>query len=514
MTRITKNYLLVIILAAGIFLRLNNFDYPLVSEETNRDFIVARHIYRYQEIPLTGPNNGTLPLVGNSPVYNYLLAWLLFVRDDFMFLGILNILFQVLAVVLWYSMTMKSFGKGTGVLVAVFLSLASVFVDTAIWPWQPYVMFGFYTLATYLLFKFYLQRKMRYLMWSLVVLAFSSAIHMSVVAIWPAFFVTTFISMRLQNKKPTEYIFTAAVFIFSLFVFYSPLIFGDLFLTNSYVGIYEKLTVQGNRYFLSLAERIHLLLESLSIHNTILFLAISLGPLYLVWQKNTLQKIIYLVFWLAAASYLIVFSMIDGRFFNQHLYPVLPIFVVVISESFYKLSSVSNLTVVLKKIIIVFLALILFRGSTSQINIFKFEKLKAINNITTELSEEILKLSKDANYTNLNFFQFKVFTPQENHWFEGNMSIADAVYWLNLEKSLNYKFVTVSDYGSESGYRLLNDDRYIFLACVYYKSEVEERSDCLKRFSEENPQYTLIKKVGRTNYGQSFFLYKKYLPGS
>ncbi len=497
MKKIKRNYLFIAILAVGIFARLNNFDYPLVSEETNRDFIVARHIVKYHEMPMTGPNNGTLPLVGNSPSYSYFLGLLLFVRDDLMFLVFTNILLQVTTLILLYVLVRKIFGEGTSLIAMVFFSFANIFTSASVWPWQPYVMYVFLIWSLYLLFQFYFHERFKYLVWSEILFAFAISLHMSALGLLPAYLLTIIFLLKRQGQDGYRYFLSTIVFCISIFIFFIPTFWHNALHINSSIVLSIGFDIK---------QRLDLLFGSLSINSLFLYLNFAFIPIYLFWQKDRNQKIVFLIllFWLV--SFLVVFSILEGRFFDQHLYPVLPILVVLLSEVFNKLLSLNKPMRVIKVLMVVTLSLFLLRGSLGQINIFKFEKLKAVANITTQLSEEILTVAKKEKYSDLNFFQFKIYAPPENYWFEGNIDIADSVYWLNLEKELDYKFVKVADLGMESGFERLNSDEYIFLTCLYYSSETAEKNDCLERFMKEYPSYNILRKLLSPTYGHSFYI--------
>lgn len=58
-----------ILLLIGLYLRLANLHYPINNPETYRDYLVANHMITHNEYPLTGPWNGVLGPIKNSPLY-------------------------------------------------------------------------------------------------------------------------------------------------------------------------------------------------------------------------------------------------------------------------------------------------------------------------------------------------------------------------------------------------------------------------------------------------------------
>lgn len=128
--------LLVLILCVALLLRLYGFQDRHYSYQSdyNRDYLVAHHIVAYHEFPLTGTDN-QFGSRGDSPVYFYLLALPLLIKDDIIFLGLLNILLQLGALVVVYILARSMFGKPVGLIALAFFGLSQSIADQSNFVW-------------------------------------------------------------------------------------------------------------------------------------------------------------------------------------------------------------------------------------------------------------------------------------------------------------------------------------------------------------------------------------------
>lgn len=494
-----NNLPFVVVLILAIIIRLNVFDYPLTQEETNRDFLIARHIVKYEEFPLIGPMNGTLPMFGNSPSYYYLLAFLIFLFDNFMFVSSVNLIMQISTIILLYIVVKKIFGTSTALIMALFLSFSKIFLVAAVWPWQPYLMFFFIVCSLFLLFDFYQRKKPPLLIASIVLFSFSCSLHMSAFGLLPAFFVTTFYILRSQKAKPKTYF--SAVFAFVLTI---TLLFLPLLMHSGGEGILVSPSFE-----ISITRGVSVLLKSFLLKPNILSIFL-LGLLlaYLKFQKNKQKREAYAIFLGWFASFLIITSFAGEGLLDQHLYPIYPIFIILLSESILKFFPQKPLFTLSKYILIAYLAIIFSTGSVERVSTFPFKKLTAANEISKILSQEVLKIASEEGYPNLNFFQFSIYASPANYWWEGNGDIIDSIYWVLVETGLDYKFVELNQENLQGTYRPTGSNNYLILACIYYEELSEEDSDCIPRFLDDHPNYSVLRKVPGHPYQHSFYVTK------
>lgn len=498
----------LIILAFAIVIRLNIFDYPLNSEETNRDFLISRHIVQYGEFPSLGPRNGTLPDLGNSPAYYYFLSGIFKVYDNPIFVSAVNLTLQILAIVLVYLIVKSIFGLETALISTVFLSSSKILITASIWPWQPYIMYFFLILSFYLLFLYHKNANFKFLAGSIFLFCFSLALHMSVFAILPPFWLAIFVILKSKKIALSKYFLTILVFVFSIVVFFGPPLFTSFRMNLNPTLNLPGVLVQNQRELLSnVWDRIILTFNSfnpLFVGLTLLF-----SPLYLSAKKGSKkQKNLYLFLLISLFSFIAIFSFINGRFFDQHLYPIYPILAVLAAESIRKLFTFKSFLGFGKYLLVFLLAINLLKGAGERASSYPLEKYKSANEIAETLAREVRKVSEEEMYPNFNFFQFRIYSPEINYWWGGNTDIIDSIYWVLLENEMDYKFTEASDSVS-SGYKLLNSDNYLLLNCLDYENQDHEERECFATFNIESPNYKIVRKISGKPSGNSFYVAKK-----
>src|SRR3989338_10926533 len=113
-----KLIIFLFILLLAFILRLQRFDFPLsyvfAWGDGTRDYLVADHIIRYQELPLLGPYNLLYEQgMRNSPLYFYFLALLLMPFNHILTLTAVNIVLQMGVIVLVYFITKRIFDESS-----------------------------------------------------------------------------------------------------------------------------------------------------------------------------------------------------------------------------------------------------------------------------------------------------------------------------------------------------------------------------------------------------------------
>lgn len=124
MTKRQKVLLLVIISLAFLY-RLSALDYPLINTEPQRDYLIAQHILTYQDFPQSGPCcifNGSYAPYRHPVIYYYLLAGLLVINQNFMFLMFVNFFLQIIPLITIFVLTFRFFSYKIGLLAVFFYS--------------------------------------------------------------------------------------------------------------------------------------------------------------------------------------------------------------------------------------------------------------------------------------------------------------------------------------------------------------------------------------------------------
>lgn len=503
-----SNFLFLAVLFCAIIVRLLIFDYPLTQEETNRDFLITRHMAENKELVTFGPRNGTLPGLGNSPAYYYLLTLIFSVFDNVMFVSTINFFLQIAALVLVYLIVKELFGKETALISSIFLAFSKTLILTSKWVWQPYLMYFFMVLSFYLLFLSYQKRSPAVLLAAIVVFTFSLALHMSAFGILPAFLVVVFMVLKAQRASLHTKIFALLTFVFLGALFFIPQIIKVFSDYRGLVSLSPHAFVSSSKEFLvNLGSRLSLLATAFNP----IFISVLL-PVFLFYLKivgkNRGRKNVYLFLIFCLFSFLIIFSLFNGRLLDQHFYPLYPLVAVLGAEAISKTFSSRPPWGLAKYALVGFLAINLITGVKEMLPLYPFEKLKAARQISGILASEIKKIKDEESRDNLNFFQFRVYAPAESAWFEGNESIIDSIYWVLILDQFRSPFIKIlkDDTIVQSKYGLLNSDEYIFIVCINYASELEEERECLRKFKTEHKAHNVLRKLPDKVFNQSFYV--------
>ena len=119
--------------------------------DRTRDYLIAHYIVHDGERPLLGYQGGR----ASSPLYYYMLAGFLNLKDSVFFLGIVNIFFHIATIFLIYLVTKSLFGPLKALLSStLFAAIPAVFQRTE-FVFQPHQMQPFGYLALFLLILSY-----------------------------------------------------------------------------------------------------------------------------------------------------------------------------------------------------------------------------------------------------------------------------------------------------------------------------------------------------------------------
>src|SRR5689334_19933151 len=84
----------VLLLAYSLAVRISGLNPHYFASDLQRDYLIGNHIITFNEAPKFGPGNSVF---GSAvlPIYNYMTAFFLLIKNDAMFLNFVNILLQV-----------------------------------------------------------------------------------------------------------------------------------------------------------------------------------------------------------------------------------------------------------------------------------------------------------------------------------------------------------------------------------------------------------------------------------
>lgn len=492
------NLFFLLLLLLSLIIRLNSFDYPLLNSETHRDYLVGKHILLYKEIPLTGPCclwNGVFGPIRNNPVYYYFIALILTIKEDILFLGLVNILLQLLTLIILYILAKKLFGKSCALIATLLFGISAPILKQSLFFWQPHAMQPFVNLSYLLLLLFYLNRSYTLLSASIVAFVFAASLHNPPYAILPTFILLILFSLKRQNRPISYYFSALATFGLSLFLTYLPLL---IFFVKHKSSLdsqfaFQKLLVPSSDFIQKFLTTTDTLFSTFFFKenslSTYLVLLIIIGTIwYLRTQKNKEKKQYVLVLVFAILQFLLVSSIFNATVWSYYLTPIFGFFIIFISEITNTLFSKGVALKVVGIITVIFLVKTFSLDFQTLKTNSLLENKRNVENASLALKNEILDIQRSTKQKDLGFFQIKVYA--------GNIEspkTADLAFWTILEKDLKTKFIQTGDFGNS--YKAINKDEYLFVICQSYPNPINVEQECIQPFLEEYKGYRLTRII-------------------
>ena len=488
MTRKQKILLVVIITFAFLY-RLIALDYPLINTEPQRDYLIAQHILTYQDFPEKGPCclfNGEYAPYRHPVIYYYLLAGLLAINQNFMFLMFVNFFLQIIPVITIFILTSRFFSYNVGILAILLYSFHHEIYKNALFFWQPHLKLPFLYGSFLALFIFYRSNKYWLLLVSILLFFISSAIHLSSMTIAPLWFIALFLILRFQKYSARLLLITFLLSCVSLVillkgtsleVFKNPMLlihtsiidYGQSLLTNFQVYLSS---LYGNGKAISIVGIFLLILNCVFL----------IG--YLLQKKHNRGKFYIIILISIIIGLIAGVSLFKATIWHFYLPPLFGISIIIFAETVF--NQKSRLIKVLALIWTIILIGQFFAYYPPQIRFFS--NARAIEQATTVLTKEIKDIARQKNYTKPNFFLIQVYTQGVE-----TPTVEDLAFWLPLEQKLQRKFIQVND--TTSSFKRLNSDDYIYVVCQSFASKINISKDCLEPFSKEFPGYKINKVI-------------------
>ncbi len=218
------------IICLAFFLRFIAYDHPLGLKggEGYRDYLTAKHIVVFHDFPAAGPWNGTLPHIGNSPLYFYALAVPLLISTSPQMLEIAFIVLSCIGIYLLYLLGRDIFGTRTAILAALLYAVAPEMIrETSSFVWQPYCMEPLLIGSAYTLYRAYVGGRYSYLIASIVLGMSALAMHMSALAVAPLFGAAILYTAFVHHRAHGVRIATAVAVGYSFLIFLLPRLFAE-----------------------------------------------------------------------------------------------------------------------------------------------------------------------------------------------------------------------------------------------------------------------------------------------
>lgn len=500
--------LLIILLYASFVLRIETFKSPHYhyQGDYNRDYLIANHIIKYKELPLRGPY-GELGPASESPIYYYLLATFLFVKNDIIFLGFINVVLQMVTLIIIYLLSKEMFSRATSLITVLFFGFSQGIISQSSFVWQPHIMQPFINLAYLLLLLSYKRKSYTLLLGSIFTLFLSITLYYPALAIAPAFLFLATLILAHQKKGYQFYLGALIAALASFIVLYLPLIF---YLFKKFPQLVTRVIEMPRESFIgmpqNLINRTEIFLSFFFVNSksialfpisTFVFLVSTLC--YFFFLRKSLSKKYYLVIVLCSIlSFLIIVSLKTGppliEFPIRHFTPIFGLFIIYISEIINIVFS-KNLLLRITKGLIILLLLTQFTKVPIQpsiilqnpLNLFNLEYIE--NPAVLAIKQEIFEIQKKEQKKGLDFFQFISY----RNSFEDRF--VNEIFWRPLEKQLNQKLTEVND-DNFYGYEPTTSKEYLFLRCQF---QHDENRECLNPFLKDYPKYLVVKKILHQN---------------
>jgi hypothetical protein len=508
--------ILIILLELSFLIRIRSYNaVPFYIDESSRDYLIARHIYDYQDFPLLGPTDMGDNYLRNNPFYFYFLSSFLFIQDSLFFLENINILFQLINIIIIYVLAKKIFGIGTGLLAATIFSIADCFINQSNHLWQPYLMQTFVNFSYLLIVMGYQKKKIYLLILSLIIFLLASSIHRSTLIQLPLFLITILAILKSWRVNKTVYLYPIVTFIFLSILLYSPVLYANGYNLNHQLREFNftfknfVFYLYGN--FFLFTNTIFPGGKLFNIPSFHLLLTLTFITLFLLAIRTKVK-----IFTILAISILVQFGAVSisslGGYPDSVRYftPIFGLFTILLSAIIVKVGQ-GNLLHKIICFILIFITIYLTSPNfLTKINAaLAISKKPEVTSIQA-VANEIIKIKQAENYPNYDFFKIIGY----RHL--GAYSVLEAIFYPELEKTFNQPFVTVRDNGENpnfisDGFTETNRENYYFIICYDFPQDEVSKS-CADNFLSNYKNYEIVDFVHRDNLSRMLvYLAKKVI---
>ncbi len=502
------------IIAVSLVFSIRALEYPIIQYESNRDYLVAHHIKVYAESPQFGPWNGfSYNQIKNSPVYYYILAAILYIRDSLMFLGLFNVYAQLLVIGAIYLLGKYLFSPFVGLVAMSLYAFSSQNLSQSSAMWQPYFM-AVFLYASYLLLLWAYHKKTAYpAIAGSAMFAFAGAIHNSVFALIPIFTFCVWLVLR-PGKNIRNYFLAVGAFTLTLTVVYVPVLLyylrlpplvGSALTQNFSLGPQSIL-----QHVISNFTKLWRMYYQYPSYN---ILALSLMGLLLVavftyvmrFKFEPRGKHLLIVIGFIVQMIVLVSLFDSDKIVNYYFIPVSGLVILVtaeILESFFSLHKAFRVA----QVIVIFLLIktisanFYFADSHDHSGRLQYTT-NAITEVTKAIHDQAHQIQMQNHYPEPNFFTVQYFVSESE---QAMLQANPAPLWAPLEKLFNKKFVEISDFEPDgNNFKVSNSNEYLFLVCNHYRHESTDDL-CL---NANNPQLAYYNIIGQLPAPEPFLVY-------
>ena len=457
-----------------------------------------------------GPFNGSFGVL-SSPAYYYVVAAILYIKDDILFLELVNIILQVITIASVYFIAKLLFSPTTALIAVILFSFSRVVLQWSLFFFQPFFTQPFIYIGYLLIVLSYIKRKFIVLPVGVLFVVLAAIIHNSAASVLPLVALISFVIIKRLNWRKSYFFIILLAVIILLEISYlpaivnlrsngyntagqlsqsfaqSPLEITDNLVKATHVLFNLNLYTYGNGNNDSFFSK-----DPLS--NLLIILMVGLILYYLLKVSSKPSKT-YVSWGLGLiTATIIVASLLNRELWGRHLFLILGPLTILCAEVIRAVFPKNPIATLFKVVLIV----LLIKSMSSNFQGFQFEaggqKLgnlfyEFVAKPTFAIEEEVLNIQKQNNETNLHFFDIYVYP--EAAAING---YSNAAFWLQLEKRFNTTFTKIDRNALGFGYSTSNDGRYIFLICNAYILE-DKIGRCLEDSLKEFPDYSLVREI-------------------
>ncbi len=335
---VTKNWLMLVIIAAAIFLRFYKIgEFAVFLADQGRDAIIIKRIAAFEHFPAIGAPT-SVGQVFLGPFYYYFIApWLLLFRFNPAGLAVGMAVTSVVYLITTYLIVKKFFGRHAAIIGVFLSSFSYVLIQSSRFSWNPNPLPLFSLLTAYFFIMGTKTKNFKYFLLFGAFLSFSIQLHyLAAGLILPLILLAIFDLIQSRKKflkQATNYVLSALSFV----VFTSPLIIFDLrhnFINlNNFVNLLNSGTgVAGGKLagFMETFSEVNRYLFNIDMNSvtSVVLLVIFLFLLAFNLMKKKYDLSVFIIFFIGT---LVVTSLYPGAKHSHYLGMLYPFYIVAIS---------------------------------------------------------------------------------------------------------------------------------------------------------------------------------------
>ena len=481
-------------LLIGIFMRFSLLDtlYEIDDGDVARDYMIARHIVKYSEYPLIGPNNAVYDAVRASPLYYYLLAVPVAIHDNVHNIGVFNIILQAISMVFVYGIALLLFGQSTALVTAVLLLLNQELFSQSFYMIQAHFGHVFFNGSYLFLTYSYLHKSRLSLYASVIFFALGCIVSFHGFPALIGYLIILYFVTRSQKASIPQMLSLYGSMLLLGMIFYTPMLHAMLISRNAWFLVQDPVYIQSFTDLpIRIVSNIRLALNDwvtslwLTSQTKNIFLGILCISLlrFLIWEKAKLTRAIIgiLVAYLFQVGFLAALLRVQTNSYQYDSITGLTLIVLAFAATAsWPKNLLGRIASTLSIIGLIFL--IIPTSGYIEWQQSRTHQPQKLAPLMQYLDEQKIIHPTDWNKR----FQIAMYNGHTNmyHWKE-------SVIWNALEHRYELPFIRVVNYGYNYDPLAKNASHYI-LICEEYASIQDAARDCISAFAQDHEETTYI----------------------